>query len=63
MVFRRGDSGTGFMRRLSGGHEEYALQRDTHAGFLSDEEMWEVVLFLYDFTDRTPREVGEFVDE
>jgi hypothetical protein len=31
--------------------------------FLSDEEMWEVVLFLYDFTDRKPREVGEFVGE
>jgi mono/diheme cytochrome c family protein len=31
--------------------------------FLSTEEIWEVVLFLYDFTGSEPREVGEFVNE
>jgi hypothetical protein len=27
---------------------------------LTQEEMWEAILFLYDFTGRKPREVGEF---
>jgi len=31
--------------------------------FLDEDEMWDVLIFLYDFTDRTPREVGEFVNE
>lgn len=30
--------------------------------FLTDEEMWEVLLFLYDFTDKAPRAAGEFAD-
>jgi mono/diheme cytochrome c family protein len=31
--------------------------------FLSEDEMWDVLVFLYEFTDRSPREVGEFVNE
>jgi len=31
--------------------------------FLSEEEIWDALLFLYDFTGRRPREVGEFAGE
>ncbi len=27
--------------------------------YLSEEEMWEVILFLYDFTDQRPRALME----
>jgi hypothetical protein len=31
--------------------------------FLSEEEMWDVVLFLYEFTDRRPRARHETIVE
>jgi hypothetical protein len=31
--------------------------------FLDEEQIWEVLLFLYDFTGRQPREVGEYVSK
>jgi hypothetical protein len=30
---------------------------------LKQEEMWDVILFLYDFTGRKPRAGGEFVEK
>ncbi|MGH9870480.1 MAG: c-type cytochrome [Candidatus Polarisedimenticolia bacterium] len=44
-----------------GGPWESAMPR--WEKFLSEEEMWDVILFLYDFTGRTPREAEEIAHQ